>query len=81
MTSKEYSLSVPVTEEGKGKLSPQAGIGARACLDHLNEIHDMLTLALDATAQQTHFSPSQIEARVYMNVALRKTLSLIGGAA
>lgn len=49
--------------------------------DTLNEIHDMLVLALDATERQTHFSPSQIEARAYMNVALRRTRRLIGGAA
>ncbi len=47
----------------------------------LSEIHDMLTLALDATARPNGYSQGDREARSYMRTALRRTESLMGGRA
>lgn len=47
----------------------------------LNEIHDMLVLALDATARAQGYSQSEREARSCVRSALRRTQKLIGGAA
>lgn len=46
----------------------------------LNEIHDCLTLALDATERPHGYSQSEREARSYVRAALRHTDRLIGGA-
>ncbi|MGN7868991.1 hypothetical protein [Paracoccus sp. 22332] len=46
----------------------------------LAEIHDCLTLALDAS-ERASYSQSEREARSYMRTALRRTTRLIGGAA
>ncbi|MFC3060365.1 hypothetical protein [Paenirhodobacter populi] len=45
--------------------------------DRLNEIHDMLTLALDATERPTGYSQTEREARSYMRIALRRTCKLM----
>lgn len=47
----------------------------------LHEIHDMLTLALDTTERPGGYSQAEREARSYVRSALRRTASLIGGAA
>lgn len=46
----------------------------------LHEIHDMLTLALDATENRHGYSQAEREARSYVRSALRHTVKLIGGA-
>lgn len=47
----------------------------------LHEIHDMLTLALDATERPSGYSQAEREARSYVRAAMRHTTRLIGGAA
>lgn len=47
----------------------------------LQEIHDMLALALDATESRSGYPQPLREARSYMRTALRHTQRLIGGAA
>ena len=47
----------------------------------LHEIHDMLTLALDATERGGGYSQSEREARSYTRAALRRTVKLIEVAA
>ncbi len=47
----------------------------------LFEIHDCLTLALDASERPTGYSQPEREARSYVRSALRHTAKLIGGAA
>lgn len=44
----------------------------------LSEIHDMLSLALDATARSGGYSQGEREARSYMRTALRRTEKLMG---
>lgn len=44
----------------------------------LHEIHDMLTLALDATERPAGYSQTEREARSYMRSALRQTERLMG---
>lgn len=47
----------------------------------LHEIHDMLSLALDATERPSGYSVGEREARSYMRTALRRTVQLIEVAA
>ena len=47
----------------------------------LFEIHDFLTLALDATERPTGYSQSEREARSYVRSALRQVGKLMEGAA
>lgn len=47
----------------------------------LHEIHDMLTLALDASERLHGYSQGEREARSYIRTALRRTERLIGAAA
>lgn len=44
----------------------------------LSEIHDMLSLALDATARPTGYSQGEREARSYVRSELRRTEKLMG---
>lgn len=44
----------------------------------LNEIHDCLALALDATERTSGYSQSEREARSYLRTALRHTQRLLG---
>lgn len=44
---------------------------------HLLEIHDCLTLALDASARPNGYGQSERETRSYMRAALRHTAKLI----
>ena len=44
----------------------------------LSEIHDMLSLALDATERPQGYSQGEREARSYMRSALRRTEKLMG---
>jgi hypothetical protein len=44
----------------------------------LSEIHDMLTLALDASLRPTGYSQGEREARSYVRSALRRTEKLMG---
>ncbi|WP_417676368.1 hypothetical protein [Pseudodonghicola sp.] len=57
---------------------PAAAPGLPAA--RLCEIHDCLTLALDATKRTTAYSQSEREARSYMRAALRQTERLLGRA-
>lgn len=47
----------------------------------LHEIHDMLTLALDATERPSGYTQPEREARSYMRTALRRTERLMGARA
>lgn len=47
----------------------------------LSEIHDCLTLALDATESRVGYTQAERESRSYVRAALRRTTNLIGGAA
>ena len=47
----------------------------------LHEIHDCLTLALDATERPFGYSQAEREARSYVRNALRRTVKLIEAAA
>ena len=47
----------------------------------LNEIHDCLTLALDATERPSGYSQSEREARSYVRSALRRVGKLLEGVA
>lgn len=44
----------------------------------LTEIHDMLSLALDATERPQGYSQGEREARSYMRSAMRRTEKLMG---
>lgn len=44
----------------------------------LSEIHDMLSLALDATERPTGYTRPEREARSYVRAALRRTEKLMG---
>ncbi len=44
----------------------------------LSEIHDMLSLALDATERPQGYSQGEREARSYMRSAMRRTEKLMG---
>ncbi|WP_233902102.1 hypothetical protein [Paracoccus denitrificans] len=46
-------------------------------ITHLNEIHDCLTLALDATERPSGYSQSEREARSYVRAALRRVGKLM----
>jgi hypothetical protein len=47
----------------------------------LAEIHDCLTLALDATERPTGYTQPEREARSYLRIALRQVERLTGRAA
>lgn len=47
----------------------------------LFEIHDSLTLALDASERPSGYSQPEREARSYVRAALRQTAKLMEGAA
>ena len=47
----------------------------------LSEIHDMLSLALDATERPRGYSQTEREARSYVRAALRRTERLMEGRA
>ncbi|SIT81905.1 hypothetical protein [Pontibaca methylaminivorans] len=47
----------------------------------LHEIHDCLSLVLDATERPTRYSQAEREARSYTRAALRHVERMIGGAA
>lgn len=47
----------------------------------LAEIHDCLTLALDASERAGGYSQNEREARSYVRSALRRTVQLMGVAA
>ena len=54
---------------------PAAALGLPTA--HLNEIHDCLALALDATERRGGYSQTEREARSYLRTALRRTSKLI----
>jgi len=54
---------------------PAAAIGLPSA--RLNEIHDMLSLALDATESRSGYPQHVREARSYVRTALRHTLKLM----
>ena len=58
---------------------PAAAPGLPAA--RLFEIHDCLTLALDATERPTGYSQSEREARSYVRSALRHVGKMMEGAA
>ncbi|MFT4013725.1 MAG: hypothetical protein QM682_10030 [Paracoccus sp. (in: a-proteobacteria)] len=47
----------------------------------LHEIHDMLTLALDASERRTGYSTAEREARSYVRSALRRVGRIMEGVA
>lgn len=47
----------------------------------LSEIHDMLSLALDATERRCGYSQGEREARSYVRSAMRRTEKLMGARA
>lgn len=55
---------------------PAAAIGLPFA--RLAEIHDCLTLALDATERPSGYTQPEREARSYMRTALRRTEKLMG---
>lgn len=57
-------------------LVPAAAIGLPSA--RLAEIHDCLTLALDATERPTGYTQPEREARSYLRTALRRTEKLMG---
>lgn len=56
---------------------PAATLGLPSA--HLFEIHDCLTLALDATERPSGYSQSEREARSYVRAALRRVGKLMEG--
>lgn len=60
-------------------LVPAADLGLPSA--HLAEIHDCLTLALDATERPSGYTQAEREARSYMHTALRRTCKLMEGRA
>lgn len=63
------------------RLNPISGNNPGLPFARLNEIHDCLTLALDATERATGYSQSEREARSYVRAALRHTARLMEGRA
>lgn len=59
--------------QSRMKINPAAGT--------LNEVHDCLILALDATERPTGYSPAEREARSYVRSALRRVGKLMEGLA
>ncbi len=57
---------------------PACGISPGLPKAHLDEIHDCLALALDATERRTPYTQAEREARSYMRTALRHTERLLG---
>lgn len=47
----------------------------------LDEIHDCITLALDATERPSGYTQAEREARSHLRIALRRTVQLIEVAA
>lgn len=66
-------------------LEQNASLFKGECREHLDEIHDCLTLALDATERPCGYNQSEREARSYLRSAMRRVGKLraeqIGGAA
>lgn len=63
------------------RLNPISGNNPGLPIAKLNEIHDCLTLALDATERPHGYSQPERDARSYVRAALRHTNQLIGGPA
>lgn len=59
------------------RLNPISGNTPGLPSARLFEIHDCLTLALDATARPTGYSQDEREARSYVRTALRNVNKLI----
>ncbi len=59
------------------RLNPISGNNPGLPITHLNEIHDCLTLALDATERPSGYSQSEREARSYVRAALRRVGKLM----
>ncbi|MFV0411373.1 MAG: hypothetical protein ACK5LJ_17250 [Paracoccus sp. (in: a-proteobacteria)] len=62
-------------------LNPISGSNPGLPSARLNEIHDCLTLALDASERPTGYSQPEREARSYVRAALRQTAKLMEGVA
>lgn len=60
------------------RLNPISGNNPGLPSARLNEIHDFLTLALDATERHFGYTASEREARSYVRSALRQVNKLIG---
>lgn len=63
------------------RLNPISGNDTGLPSAHLLEIHDCLTLALDASVRPSGYDQSEREARGYMRAALRHTAKLMEGVA
>lgn len=61
--------------------TPISGHASGLPVAKLNEIHDMLTLALDASERPVAYSQAEREARSYIRSARHLTGQMIGGAA
>lgn len=62
-------------------LNPISGNNPGLPAAFLCEIHDCLTLALDATERPTGYSQSEREARSYVRTAMRRVGKLMEGVA
>ncbi|WP_028031102.1 hypothetical protein [Gemmobacter nectariphilus] len=58
--------------------NPNHGAGTGLPGETLSEIHDMLSLALDATESPRGYTQTLREARSYLRTALRRTEKLMG---
>lgn len=63
------------------RLNPISGNAPGLPTSCLFEIHDCLTLALDATGRPSGYSQSEREARSYVRAALRRVGKLMEGVA
>lgn len=63
------------------RLNPISGTDPGLPSARLFEIHDCLTLALDATERPSGYSHSEREARSYVRSALRRVGKLMEGVA
>ncbi|WP_017998246.1 hypothetical protein [Paracoccus sp. N5] len=63
------------------RLNPISGTAPGLPAARLFEIHDCLTLALDATERPSGYSESEREARSYVRAALRRVGKLLEGVA
>lgn len=58
-------------------MAVNANITGRLPAARLHEIHDCLTLALDASERPRGYSQAEREARSYMRCALRQTIKMM----
>ncbi len=59
------------------RLNPISGHAPGLPVARLHEIHDCLTLALDASENRSGYSQAEREARSYVRAALRHTVKMM----